>query len=235
MPSLTPPSAPDIQITLRRTAAARRFSLRVSGLDGRVTLSAPLRARETDALAFLDSQVDWIRAARARAPSGCPIGEGCRLPFEGREVTIRTADVRAPEMRGDEIMVPPGPDLIGRRVEAFLRVAARDRLAEAADGYSATLGRRARRLVLRDTRSRWGSCSADGTLMFSWRLILAPPDVLSYVAAHEVAHLAEMNHGPEFWRLVSHLMPGFGAHRAWLRQNGAALHAFRFGSEKGKD
>ena len=71
--------------------------------------------------------------------------------------------------------------------------------------------------------------------MFSWRLILAPPDVLSYVAAHEVAHLAEMNHGPEFWRLVSHLMPGFGAHRAWLRQNGAALHAFRFGPEKGKD
>jgi len=235
MPRLTLPSAPDIQITLRRTAAARRFSLRVSGLDGRVTLSVPLRAREVDAMAFADTQIDWIRNARARAPLGCVVGEGSLLPFEGREVAIRVSDVRVPEVRGSELLVPPGRDLIGVRAEAFLRVIARDRLAAAADRYAAMLDRRASRVVLRDTRSRWGSCSADGTLMFSWRLILAPTEVLSYVAAHEVAHLAEMNHGPGFWRVVSQLMPGFQPHRSWLRKNGAALHAYRFDAGKRKD
>jgi predicted metal-dependent hydrolase len=90
------------------------------------------------------------------------------------------------------------------------------------------LGRRFSRLSLRDTRSRWGSCSSRGGLSYSWRLILAPPDVLDYVAAHEVAHLAEMNHSPAFWALVARLCPGYQAPRGWLRREGAGLHRYRF-------
>ncbi|MGR3434759.1 MAG: M48 family metallopeptidase, partial [Shimia sp.] len=84
---------------------------------------------------------------------------------------------------------------------------------------------------LRDTRSRWGSCSAAGGLNYSWRLVMAPPEVLDYVAAHEVAHLAQMNHSPRFWAEVAGLMPGYEAPRGWLRRHGADLHRYRFGDD----
>ncbi|RMD90830.1 MAG: M48 family peptidase, partial [Alphaproteobacteria bacterium] len=105
---------------------------------------------------------------------------------------------------------------------------AREALAAACDRHAARLGRRYGRLSLRDTRSRWGSCSAEGNLNFSWRLVMAPPEVLDYVAAHEVAHLAEMNHSPAFWALVERLFPAHEAPRRWLRENGASLHRYRF-------
>ena len=90
------------------------------------------------------------------------------------------------------------------------------------------LGRKVARLTLRDTRSRWGSCSHEGALMYSWRLIMAPPSVLRYVAAHECAHLVEMNHSPAFWAVVSRLYPGWQRERAWLHAEGAQLHGYRF-------
>src|SRR5690606_4279045 len=111
---------------------------------------------------------------------------------------------------------------------AFLKTVARDRLATASDRYAVALGRPYGRLTLRDTRSRWGSCSAAGDLMYSWRLVMAPAEVLDYVAAHEVAHLAEMNHSPAFWDVVARLCPDYRRHRTWLRANGGALHRVRF-------
>ena len=105
---------------------------------------------------------------------------------------------------------------------------ARERLTAACDRHSLALGRRYSGLRLRDTRSRWGSCSSQGALMFSWRLILAPPDVLDYVAAHEVAHLAHMHHGPEFWDAVHGLYGPYARQRGWLRKNGGSLHRYSF-------
>jgi hypothetical protein len=105
---------------------------------------------------------------------------------------------------------------------------ARDRLAGACDDYAARLGKPYARITMRDTRSRWGSCTSDGALMFSWRLIMTPPEVLDYVAAHEVAHLAEMNHSPAFWAVVAQLCPGYAPLRDWLKREGGALQAIRF-------
>jgi predicted metal-dependent hydrolase len=116
----------------------------------------------------------------------------------------------------------------GPRLRAWLKTAARRRLSAACDHYAARLGRPYTRLTLRDTRSRWGSCSAQGGLNFSWRLFMAPPDVLDYVAAHEVAHLAQMNHSPAFWAEVSRLFGPHETQRRWLRAEGAALHAVDF-------
>jgi predicted metal-dependent hydrolase len=226
MPRL--PGLPAVEITLRRSARARRFSLRVSRLDGTVTLSLPHGAREAEALAFARTQEDWLRAALARMPRMAEVAPGAMIPVEGRMLRLDCAPGRVPRIEGDSLRVPGDPGRAGARAAAFLKLMARDRLAEACDRHAARLGRPYARLTLRDTRSRWGSCAADGSLMFSWRLIMAPPAVLDYVAAHEVAHLAQMNHSPAFWAVVARLYPDHAAARRWLKAEGQALHALRF-------
>lgn len=228
---------PPIEITLRRSARTRRFSLRVSRLDGRVTLSLPLRAREADALAFLQAQEAWLRRALAAVPQVAAIRWGAEFPLEGRALRLAPGSGRQIRVEGDALLVPGDAAQVPRRLAAFLKLRARDRLAAACDHYAAALGRPYRSLTLRDTRSRWGSCTHDGRLMFSWRLILAPPAVLDYVAAHEVAHLAQMNHSDAFWAEVAALMPDYAIHRRWLKTEGQALHAWRFdaAAEDGAD
>ncbi|MHC0054808.1 M48 family metallopeptidase [Actibacterium sp. D379-3] len=227
--SATLPGEPPVEVVLRRSARARRYSLRVSQLDGRVTLTLPHRAPLNEGLAFLHDRAAWIRGHLTGRPDPARVQIGGTLPFEGGALPIRAAAVRGPRLQDGALLVPDIPDRVGKRVEAFLKQAARDRLAAAADGYAARLGLGYGRLTLRDTRSRWGSCSSNGDLMFSWRLIMAPPEVLDYVAAHEVAHLREMNHSQAFWDVVAGICPDYTAHRTWLHQNGAMLHRVRFG------
>jgi len=220
------PGRPPVPLLLRRSGRARRISLRVSRLDGRVTLTLPRDVPESEALDFARSREDWIRRHLSARPAETRVDIGAVLPVEGRLRRVVPAAGRRVTLRGAEIAVPPGN--AGARVQSFLRELARDRLAGACDRYAGLLERPYARLTLRDTRSRWGSCSAQGRLMFSWRLIMAPPEVLSYVAAHEVAHLAEMNHSPAFWALTGRLFGEYAPPRQWLRDNGGALHAYRF-------
>lgn len=221
---------PPVTLTLRRSPRARRFSLRVSRLDGRVTLSMPARAHEAEALDFARSKAAWLRAMISEAGEREAVGPGTRLPVEGRLLTVTEATVRAARTEGGALLVPEAAEGTGRRVRAFLTFLARERLWAASRAHAGRLGRPFARLTLRDTRSRWGSCTQDGRLMFSWRLVMAPPDVLGYVAAHEVAHLAEMNHSPAFWNVVAGLVPNYARHRRWLKREGAALHRWDFGA-----
>jgi predicted metal-dependent hydrolase len=222
------PGPPPVDVTLRRSARARRFSLRVSRLDGRVTLTLPVRGREAEAMAFLQAQEPWLRRALAAIPQGAGVGIGTVLPVEGVALAIAQGTGRAVRIDGGHLSVPGDPAQTAARVAAYLKVRARDRLAAASDHYARLLGRPYASLTLRDTRSRWGSCTAEGRLMYSWRLIMAPPAVLDYVAAHEVAHLAEMNHSNAFWAVVTRLYPGYATPRRWLKTQGQALHALRF-------
>lgn len=218
---------PPIAVTLRRSARARRLTLRVGQADGRVTLTLPHRLPEREALAFLASREGWLRARVDEVGAPQLVAPGTMLPLEGREVPVRRGEGRRTRLDDGGLWLPEGP--AAARIEAFVKLAARDRLAAAADRHAAALGHPYRRLTLRDTRSRWGSCTAAGDLMFNWRLVMAPPEVLDYVAAHEVAHLAEMNHGPAFWKVVAQLFPAHAGARAWLRAEGARLHRIRFG------
>ena len=227
MPQL--PGFPPLDITLRRSARAKRFSLRVSRLDGRVTLSMPLRAREAEALRFAAEQEGWIRKTLAQMPGRRVVSLGDVVPVEGQMRRLVQGAGRSVRLEGEQLLVPGDPTQAGVRVGAFVKVLARDRLAAACDRHAARLGRSYTRLTLRDTRSRWGSCAHDGALMFSWRLIMAPPPVLDYVAAHEVAHLVQMNHSPAFWAVVDRLFPRWQVQRGWLHSEGQALHGFVFG------
>jgi predicted metal-dependent hydrolase len=223
------PGVPPIEIMLRRSARSRRFSLRISGADGRVTLTLPPRAREAEAMAFARGQEGWIRGALARIPQAKMVVPGAQVPVEGRLLTVAQGAGRLVRVDGDLLVVPGDGRRAGARCAAFLKTLARERLVMASDRHAGMLGRVVTGITLRDPRSRWGSCTADGALMYSWRLAMAPPDVLDYVAAHEVAHLVEMNHSPAFWAVVARLRPDWRVQRDWLRGQGAGLQAYRFG------
>ncbi|NNE80955.1 MAG: M48 family metallopeptidase [Silicimonas sp.] len=216
-------------VELRRSPRARRLSLRVSTLDGRVTLTVPSGVSEREARAFASEKADWIAQNLKRQTAPVLVVHGAELPVEGVVRRIVSGTGRAARLLPETITAPP--ERAGVKVAVLLKSLARDRLASAVDRYGSAIGRRATAIKLRDTRSRWGSCSQGGNLMFSWRLILAPPDVLDYVAAHEVAHLAHMNHSPAFWGAVAEICPTYEGPRAWLRREGASLHRYRFDAD----
>lgn len=222
------PGEPPVPVRLRRSGRARRLSLRVSQLDGRVTLTLPHGMPERAARAFAAEKAAWLRGALARQPARIAVAPGVRLPVEGAMHDLAQGAGRGVRTEAGRLIVAGAPDRLASRLRAHLVALARLRLQGAVNRHAETLGRTYGALALADPRSRWGSCSATGRLMFSWRLVMAPPEVLDYVAAHEVAHLAEMNHSPAFWTVVARLCPGHAAPRAWLRAEGPGLHRYDF-------
>lgn len=218
-------------VALRRLPQARRFTLRVRATSRDAVLSMPARARLSDAVAFAERHGAWIATRLARIPQGLGFHPGAVVPLRGVAHEI----VHRPERRGTvwieegAIHVAGEAAFLARRVQDFLRREARRDLEAATRRHAAALGVRVTRIGIRDQASRWGSASSTGAINYSWRLILAPPFVLDYLAAHEVAHLREMNHSARFWRIVRELCPHVEAAKAWLRANGAHLH--RYGAE----
>ena len=206
---------------------ARRLTLRVS-TDGRVSCTGPQGVALGEARAFAAAKARWIEARLSALPPGLAVEAGARLPVEGRPLRIASADVPAVRADGERLLVPRG-GAPGPAAAAWLRDLAAMRAGDACARHAAVLGWRTGAPRLKDTRSRWGSCTARGVLMLSWRLAMAPPEVLSYVAAHEVAHLERMDHSPAFWAVVERLDPDWRGRRAWLRRHGPALMRWRFG------
>lgn len=216
-----------IRVVMRRSLRARRMTLRVPRDGGDAVLTLPGGVPESAGRAFVDTRAEWLRQATARVPARRLVEAGAAVPVEGRLAQVVPAAIRAPQLAEGALMVPRSR-AAGPAVAAFLKHLARDRLAVACDHHAAALGRDFSTIVLRDTRSRWGSCTADGRLMFSWRLAMAPPEVLDYVAAHEVAHLVHMDHSARFWAVVQRLMPDYRMRRDWLRRHGSDLMLWRF-------
>lgn len=227
----TLPGDPPVEVLLRRNARAKRFSLRVSRSDGRVSLSLPVWAPEAEALAFLRDREDWVREHLNDAPGVKQARIGADLPICGVPRPVVAGSGRSARFIDGALHVPEGPRE-GPRLKALLGAMARERLSAAVAIHAGSIGKRYGKITLRDPRSRWGSCSSKGDLMFSWRLIMAPPAVLDYVAAHEVAHLVEMNHSARFWSLCKQLCPATDQHRRWMKVHGAELQAWRFEAQE---
>jgi len=218
---------PPIPVRVWRHARARRIILRLSHTGGAAVLTLPPHASITLARRFAEGHEAWLRQRLAGRPATIVVGHGTSLPFQGSTITVSQGQGRI-RHEGAVLHIPGKHAHVGPQVAGYLREAARARLVPAAGHLARRLGCSLGGVMLRDTRSRWGSCTTAGDLMFSWRLIMAPPAVLDYVAAHEVAHLREMNHGPRFWDLVARLDPDFATHRGWLRRHGPELHAYQF-------
>jgi predicted metal-dependent hydrolase len=220
---------PAIEVRLRRNARARRMVLRLAA-SGRVpTLTLPPGVPVAHARAFLADHEGWLRRHLSTSAQRLPVGEGSVLPFGDGTLTLSVHPGRGTLHSGETLAVGGPATAVGPRAGAWLREQARIACVAGVDRHAGALGLRPGRITLRDPRSRWGSCTAEGDLMFSWRLVMAPPAVLDYVVAHEVAHLAELNHSPRFWAVVRRLCPGMDPWRDWLRRNGAALHRHDFG------
>jgi predicted metal-dependent hydrolase len=218
------PSGP-APVEWRRSPRARRISLRIDPRQGRVVVTLPLRASRAAGVALLRAHAGWVAERLAALPAELRLADGALVPLHGERTPIR----HLPQGRGGawleggEIHVTGLSEHLPRRVRDFLRAEAHRSLGGLAEAKAALAGVRARRVTVKDTRSRWGSCSPDGVLMFSWRLVMAPRFVQDYVAAHEVAHLRHMNHGPRFWGLVSDLTTATEPAMAWLREQGPGL------------
>jgi len=224
-------------VRLRRHRQARRYTLRIQAATREVVLTMPPRGSLKEAKAFAEKHGGWIAARLERLPEAAPFAHGTNVPLRGvshrivHRGRVRGTVWTETDERGQRLIcvAGDGPHL-ARRVSDFLHRQARRDLEAASKHYADRLDVEIKRISVRDQASRWGSCSTTGVLSFSWRLILAPPFVLHYLAAHEVAHLVEMNHSPRFWRLLKRLCPSMARAKLWLDVHGTDLH--RYGEQR---
>ncbi len=223
-------------VEVRRHPTARRMTLRVSRTKHAVIMTVPMQCNLADAGNFLHTHLDWVRRHLKAVPQPVMLAHGETIPFRGVPHRIVFTGERSADFLVQVDSTLPGAPRLAvfgtresapRRLSSWLTQRATEDLDARVRHHAGRLGVRPKRIVLRDQSSRWGSCSTTRVLSFSWRLILAPPLVLDYVAAHEVAHLSQMNHGPKFWALVAKTMPQMEEARAWLRVYGMDLHRFQ--------
>jgi predicted metal-dependent hydrolase len=220
-------------VRVRRHRQARRYTLRIHAASREVILTMPPRGSLREAKEFAQKHGGWIATRLHRLPEAAPFAHGTVLPLRGIAHRIaHRAGARGTVWTetgetGERLLCVAGqaPHL-ARRVADFLRREARRDLEAVSLRTARHLGVAVHAVSVRDQASRWGSCSTTGVLSYSWRLILAPPFVLNYLAAHEVAHLVEMNHSPRFWRLVNRLCPDSERAKIWLDMHGSDLHRY---------
>jgi predicted metal-dependent hydrolase len=228
-------------VRIRRHRQARRYTLRIDTASREVVLTIPPRGSLNEARDFAQKHGAWIAARLKRLPLAMPFAQGVVVPLRGvPHRIVRRADIRGTvwterDGAGERLICVTGDaPYHNRRVGDFLKREAKLDLDAASRRYAKELGVAIKRIAVRDQSSRWGSCSNTGVLSFSWRLILAPPFVLDYLAAHEVAHLIELNHSPRFWRLLKRINPDCERAKAWLDTHGSDLHRYGASMKAGR-
>lgn len=221
-----------VTVELVPRPTARRLILKLDRRSGAPVLTLPRGVSRLKAATFLNEHLGWLEARLKAAPEKVAFADGAVFPLFGApcRITHRApfrGETRLVEENGQRLLVVHGnPEQVNARVQRFLKAEALARLSAASARHASALGVSIGRVTLRDTRSRWGSCSARGDLSFSWRLVMAPPHVLDYLAAHEVCHRKEMNHSARYWRHVGSLFPRFREAEHWLKREGASLHHY---------
>ncbi|CTQ56935.1 hypothetical protein LP7551_05499 [Roseibium album] len=222
-----------VRIRLKANPRAQRYLLRLPADRSGPVLTVPKGGNLARAERFARQNIGWLVARLQDRPDHIAFMSGETIPLRGEDhIIVPTGGLRGVVSAGHSddgspaLFVPGAEDHLPRKLTNWLKEAARKDLTERADVHAKKIGKKIAALSIRDTKSRWGSCASNGRLSFSWRLVLAPPEILDYVAAHEVAHLQEMNHSDRFWNLCEKLAPQTPQARIWLKENGAHLHGF---------
>jgi len=221
-----PIASGQVTVQWRPSRQARRISMRIDPRSGHVIITLPRGARKADGLSLLRAHSGWVAAGLSRLPPTPELCDGGYVLLDGQRYEIRHCpDARRGVWLEDgRLHVSGAEEFIARRVAAYLRAQAQVLLPARLRLLTEQCGLRPTQVRLRDTKSRWGSCSSDGAIMLCWRLVMAPQEVQHYIIAHELAHLRHMNHGPDFWLLVDRLTPHRRQAEKWLHANGASLH-----------
>ncbi|MHA7971090.1 M48 family metallopeptidase [Rhizobium sp. CAU 1783] len=227
-------SGREMPLVVRSNPRATRITLRIEPGGRGLKMTVPPGLKDREIADFLDRHRGWLESRLAKFSADKHLADGGEILLRGVSYRI----IHSGQLRGltEAIDSEVGPVLsvsgmeehLGRRIATFLKKEARRDLEGLVAVHARAVGKPVKSLTLKDTRSRWGSCSWDGALSFSWRIVMAPPPVIDYLAAHEVAHLREMNHGPAFWSLCHELCPHMETAKAWLKRHGTQLHAIDF-------
>ncbi|MDA1237370.1 MAG: SprT family zinc-dependent metalloprotease [Proteobacteria bacterium] len=217
---------PEIEIFIRQSSRSRKISLKLSRFDNKVYLTVPNEGFIGQAEEFAREKEIWVRKQLNSLPSAIRIKPGVFITIDGVPRRVSISEMRCVSLSDSDLIIPFNDNKFEVRVKVFLIELARQRFLELTEFYSLKIGRNFKSITLRDTKSRWGSCSIEGNLMYSWRLIFAPKEVLEYLVVHEICHLEEMNHSERFWNRVESLMPDFKTNREWLKVNGSELHRY---------
>ncbi|NNE39581.1 MAG: M48 family metallopeptidase [Marinicaulis sp.] len=221
-----------VRLKARVNRRAKRLILKVDPIIGEILATAPSQRTLGDAVKFAKESTQWIAKELNKGLAAIPFGEGTSIPLRGvKHEIIQKGGPRTPVRicsLGDQPMIEVGgaAEHINRRVTEWLKRQARADLEQHVVRFCAQLQKPESKIRIRDTRTRWASCSSDGVLCFSWRLILTPPEIMEYVVAHECAHLVHMNHSPAFWRQVAALGVNARAAESWFNANGAKLFSY---------
>ncbi len=221
-------SVGDHAVRLAINPRAKRITLRVDLANAQIIAVAPHEKLLGAAVAFAQQKQGWIATRLARLPQPVVLGLGTGVPYRGCTLTLATGAVRA-QVIADVLHVRGSPPRAGVAAMGYLKAQARIRAQDRLAHYAAIVGRPVHGVRLADPKARWGSCTSDGRIMLSWRLIMAPDDIFDYVAAHEVCHLVHPDHSSNFWDLVTQVYGDAAPARAWLKHNGGRLHAVRGG------
>ncbi len=220
-----------IAVVVKVSTRARSYRLSLPH-GGQPLLTVPKFGRWAEAKAFLERHVDWLADRLERSAKPVAFVRGAIVPLRGvNHRIVPTGRVRGVVEIGAHdgelaLLVPGTPEHRARRLTDWLKAEAERDLARRCRVHAANLGVTVSSISMRSQSTRWGSCSSSGRLNFNWRLVLAPPHVLDYVAAHEVAHLVEMNHSPAFWAVVERTLPSMARGRDWLRVHGRELMVY---------
>jgi predicted metal-dependent hydrolase len=210
---------------------ARRLSIRIDARAGEAVLIAPSERKLAEVVAFARTKASWMRERLAERPHGTPLEPGATINLFGRPTRLVAAGgagaARLTEDEDGPVIVSGGEgQAYARRVENLFKRVARETLQTRTDVHLRTLGQRPVKMSIADPKSRWGSCSPHNrSIRYSWRVVMAPPAVIDYLAAHEVAHLVHADHSPAYWSVVQGLIGDHRPFRKWLRDHGPALHA----------
>jgi len=216
-----------IALEVRRHQRARRISLKLSPARDGIVMTLPRRASVEAGMKFFISKADWV-LANVESDAGIVLKDGAVIPLFGEMTLIRHMPGRGvTQQAAGELHVYGNAEFTARRVKDYIRKGLQEKCVRQAQAIAAQIGKTVRSVRIRDTSARWGSCSTSGNLSFNFRLAFAPTEVLEYLIAHEVAHLAQMNHSAQFWTTVAELCPPMRTARTWIRRNGHTLYRYK--------
>lgn len=216
------------EIKVIRSAQAKRLTLRIDEKARIPVLTIPPRCLTRKAVDFVNAHRDWITNMLARIPVSRSFADGDVISIMGKKYTVS----HQPRRRGGafieqkQLIVCGAKEFMHRRVTDFLKKTAHDRLLELSRQKAALIDRVVHSVSIKDTKSRWGSCSSKSNINYNWRIVLAPAHVIDYLVCHEVSHLRHQDHSPAFWDCVASLCPDYQEGRAWLKVKGKELYRY---------